>query len=681
MGVTRPAYNVQKGYVLTRIKRLLFFLILFLPLISLHAQFQVKDTVCVNSSVIITNTISNASTYYWSFCQADINTVPVGNSLGNVNNVFSVPAYIDYAFDNGHYYGFLTNNSPGGLVRLDFGNSLLNAPTAAYLGNFGSIPDGCQGIQVVKEGNNWYALIAGGDPGANSTPRILRAAFGTSLANTPTVTNWGNIGNLAYPHDLYVFKDVNNWYGFVANYANSTITRFSFGTDFTGTPTAVNLGTLGGINGPTGLCPINDNGIWRLFVTSFNGNTLSRIDFGNSLLNTPSGSANLGNPGNLLFNPRDILIVNYCSQSVAFIGNDNSDVTKLNFSTLTSTPTFTNLGKIGGPGNIHSVSKLFRTGADLFVFMPNSYSNNLTRLRFPGCSNATVASSTLQTPPAFSYNTPGTYNISLTVDDGLPTQATYCKTIVVATKKPESISADVTVCVGNAATLQATGADVYEWLNKTDITNTADSSVVVTPVTTTSYKVRLYNNTCAVNDTLTTTVTVNPKPVVAVTKSNDIDCSNATAQLSATGSGTFQWLPVTGLSDPTIANPVAAIAQTTKYYLTVTNSAGCSAKDSVIVQVSGNTSTDRYMVPTAFTPNGDGLNDCFGVKEWGNISNLEFSIYNRWGERIFFTTNSANCWDGRYKSYPQEQGTYIYHIKFHSLCGDVDRKGTFVLIR
>ncbi|MES2374302.1 MAG: gliding motility-associated C-terminal domain-containing protein [Bacteroidota bacterium] len=802
----------------------------------LQAQFQIPDTVCVNSSVTITNPVT-ASTYFWSFCQANVNVPPLGTSLGNVNGKLSLPANVDYAYDNGNYYALLVNNGiSGGLLRLDFGNSLLNTPTAVSLGTFGGImPDGGEGIQVVKEGSNWYAIIVGGDPLAGSTPRIIKADFGNSLTNTPILTNWGNLGNMGYPHDIYLFKDVNNWYGFVANYRNSTITRFSFGTNFNNPPAATNLGSFNGLLlGPTGLCAINDNGTWRLFVTNFTGNTLARLDFGNSLLNTPSGSANLGNPGGLFSSPRDIMIMNYCSQAVAFVGNDNSDVTRLNFGTLTSSPGYTNLGKIGGPGNIHSISKPFRMGADVFVFLPNSYSNNLTRFQFPGCSNASISNSAAQTPATFSYNTPGTYNISLTVDDGLPTQNTYCKQLVVIAKtatsvspdtaicgnvavtltatggsvyewldptisnqalasvqvtpsqttsykvrirnsgcaindtlttkvtvnplpvvtasksndlgcsfssaqltatggasyqwqpvtglsnttianpvtsatqttkyfvtatnsngcnqtdsvnvvvspmKNLSISADTAVCLGSSVTLQASGGDTYEWLNKNDISNPSQSTVQVTPVQSTSYKVHIYNNACLSNDTLTSKITVNSIPVINIAKSNDINCSFNTSQLSASGGGSYLWSPATGLSDSAIANPVATITQSTKYYVTVTSPAGCSAKDSINVIVASGSNPDQYFVPSAFSPNGDGKNDCFSIKQWGNIANISFSVYNRWGERIFFSNTSSKCWDGRYKSIPQASGTYVYYITFKSFCGIVERKGTVVLIR
>jgi hypothetical protein len=100
---------------------------------------------------------------------------------------------------------------PGKLVRLDFGNSLLNTPVAHDFGNLGGvIPDLCEGIQLVENGNHWYAIIVGGSP----VGRIVKVDFGSSLSNnSPIATNWGNIGNIAYPVDLHLFQNNNNWYG------------------------------------------------------------------------------------------------------------------------------------------------------------------------------------------------------------------------------------------------------------------------------------------------------------------------------------------------------------------------------------------------------------------------------------------------------------------------------------
>ncbi|MFN9998949.1 MAG: hypothetical protein ACK52X_04925, partial [bacterium] len=106
------------------------------------ALFDMPDTVCVNSTITITNRSVNATTYRWDFCAANIDQVPTGVLLGNPGNSLGIPVFSDYAFDNGNYYVFVVNNTPGGLIRLNFGNSLLNTPIVTNLGNFnGSIPN------------------------------------------------------------------------------------------------------------------------------------------------------------------------------------------------------------------------------------------------------------------------------------------------------------------------------------------------------------------------------------------------------------------------------------------------------------------------------------------------------------------------------------------------------------
>lgn len=112
------------------------------------------------------------------------------------------------------------------------------------------------------------------------------------------------------------------------------------------------------------------------------------------------------------------------------------------------------------------------------------------------------------------------------------------------------------------------------------------------------------------------------------------------------------------------------------------NRNGCISTASQIQLMFDSTKSPIYFVPNAFTPNNDGLNDCFGLKNWGFITNVEFSIFNRWGERVFFTNNPNQCWDGTYKGIDQNADTYIYFIKAKSACaGDIVKRGTFILIR
>src|SRR5207248_1499216 len=76
----------------------------------------------------------------------------------------------------------------------------------------------------------------------------------------------------------------------------------------------------------------------------------------------------------------------------------------------------------------------------------------------------------------------------------------------------------------------------------------------------------------------------------------------------------------------------------------------------------------KPFIPDAFTPNGDGKNDLFRLRYKGDISKLEFSVYNRFGERIFVTTNVDDGWDGTYHGVKMDMGTYFYYTTF--LCGN-----------
>lgn len=535
------------------------------------ASFTSPDTVCVNTPVTFTNTSVGATSSFWNFCVANNTTIPTGNNLGNLGGNFSRPVYVDYVFENGNYYGFVTNNSPEKLTRLDFGNSLLNTPVTTNLGNVGGIiPTNAEGLQVVKNEGKWYVIVVGGDPVTGASSVIVRIDLGTNIANnSPTGINWGNIGNLSYPHDLYVFDDGNsNWYGLTLNYSNNTITRFNFTKSFTNTPTAVNLGNLGNMSGPIGLHAIKDNNNWYAFVTNALSSTLTRLDFGTSLLSTPT-AVNLGNPGGFFNYCWDISILKLCGVTSAFVVNarGNYEIIKLDFNGgITSVPTSTNLGNIGNLNFPHGLSKIFRVGSDLYSFIPNVNDNTLTRLQFTGCTSSSTPNSNLYNPPAVTYSSPGIYNINLTIDDGLATQSTFCKQVVVLPKPSLDFSFVQDVC--NPLTVQfknesSSGAP-YSW----DFGNGIFSSLTNPTVNYSNYNnysIKLKTGGCA--DSITKQLTVNLNLDSVITNRDTVLCKNSSLQLNALSGLSYCWSPTTGLSNSKIANPVASPAITTTYFL------------------------------------------------------------------------------------------------------------------
>jgi len=242
-------------------------------------------------------------------------------------------------------------------------------------------------------------------------------------------------------------------------------------------------------------------------------------------------------------------------------------------------------------------------------------------------------------------------------------------------------SSKAVLCKGDTAILTATGGDIYTWSPDTFLRSPNGNLTQAFPATTTLYKVVIEENKCHLKDTMFVNLPVATKPSVITTKSNDIDCFVGEATLHSGGGSQYLWTPSTGLSDPASKDPVVRINATTTYHLYVTTTEGCMVEDSITVTVFKGDNGSGFPVPNAFTPNGDGRNDCFGVKYWGDVEDFSLNIYNRWGELLFHGDNPTQCWNGLYKGQLQPDDAYVYWIKAKTRCGDVFRKGTFALIR
>jgi gliding motility-associated-like protein len=177
----------------------------------------------------------------------------------------------------------------------------------------------------------------------------------------------------------------------------------------------------------------------------------------------------------------------------------------------------------------------------------------------------------------------------------------------------------------------------------------------------------------------TASVTVTAHQAHADAGRDTIVLNNVPFQLSGSGDGNVQWRPATGLSRADILNPTGLLANDQQYELTITSAQGCIAKDSVRIEVFKGSGV---YVPTAFTPNGNGLNEILrpGYKAIKKLS--FFTIYNRWGQVVFTTSDPAKGWDGRFNGKPADAGTFVWMLRAEDVVGQVyNQKGTFVLIR
>lgn len=236
------------------------------------------------------------------------------------------------------------------------------------------------------------------------------------------------------------------------------------------------------------------------------------------------------------------------------------------------------------------------------------------------------------------------------------------------------------ICIGQHVLIKASGGDEYAWYVKDSLISN-EAGLTIAPTTDTLYKLSITNNTCHYTDSFSVPVKVYKIPVTSLTKSNNIDCVHHDALLEATGGNKYKWEEADGLSDLNTPNPIVTPTKTTTYQVTITDEHGCSNLEATTVGVDFNSSLSQYALPSAFTPNGDGNNDCFGLKYWGRVEGLRFNIYNRSGELLFSTTAPNACWDGYYKGMPQPVGTYLYSITAKTACGNECKKGTIVLLR
>lgn len=176
------------------------------------------------------------------------------------------------------------------------------------------------------------------------------------------------------------------------------------------------------------------------------------------------------------------------------------------------------------------------------------------------------------------------------------------------------------------------------------------------------------------------TMTIYPLPGI-VLDSSTIIAGGSSVELQPVISGdigSVTWTPAAGLSNATVATPVASPAVTTAYTLHVVTVDGCFANATEDVKVFYD-----LKMPAAFTPNGDGHNDVFRVPPLVPVSVRRFAVYNRQGAMVFYTENVAAGWDGTFNGQPQPAGVYVWMIEYEDPVTKTmeAKKGTVVLVR
>lgn len=244
---------------------------------------------------------------------------------------------------------------------------------------------------------------------------------------------------------------------------------------------------------------------------------------------------------------------------------------------------------------------------------------------------------------------------------------------------PDSFAAaipDTGYCPPQAVPLWATGGTDYRWEPAYGLNDVTIADPVANPQTPTTYTVMVTNDYGCI-DSQQVFVDVYPNAVLSMPDTIRIYPGEQYHLEPGTNCHYFNWFPTNGINSTTVGDPIFSPEVRTRYFVTATTEQGCVVRDSIDVLVE-ETVID---MPNAFAP-GKGAIPVFKPALRGLAELTGFSVYNRWGNKVFHTTNIKEGWDGTYNGQPQPVGVYIYQIEAVTNTGKHFRKtGNVTLIR
>jgi gliding motility-associated-like protein len=277
-----------------------------------------------------------------------------------------------------------------------------------------------------------------------------------------------------------------------------------------------------------------------------------------------------------------------------------------------------------------------------------------------------------------------TTTYTLTASEGA-CLASAAVTIQVKPAPVANAGRDSSICYGLSVQLQGAGGVTYRWTPADFLSNTniSDPEVIKPPHTITYHLIVTDVEGCSSIQDAAVNVRVIPPPQISA--GNDTSSAfNQPIQLKVTGAGNsdfiqFNWTPATGLNNPAIPNPVATPSGDMVYTVTATDADGCESTASIHIKLFAGPS---IYVPNAFTPNGDGKNDVIKSIPIGIRSFKYFAVYNRWGQRVFYSNDPGKGWDGTLNGMPQPADGYVWTVEGIDNNGKtIHRQGSFLLIR
>ncbi len=291
-----------------------------------------------------------------------------------------------------------------------------------------------------------------------------------------------------------------------------------------------------------------------------------------------------------------------------------------------------------------------------------------------------------QTNPVYTYPQPGVYQVTISVTGNQSCKGTSTKNMTVNPLPVANIVSPDSMCRGASLNLTGAGTSTagivgYVWRPAESINDTISNIVSITPSVSTTYSLLVTDgNGCVSSPTVKSIYVQQPPP--AIQWDTTVVVGQHVPLDTKTGPNfSYTWTPPTDLSCLNCVAPISTSTVNVTYTVVSADNLGCFRITSTYsVFIEPVTSVD---VPTAFTPNGDGVNDIIYVDGWGIKKLNYFRVYNRWGQLLFESDDIKTGWDGTYKGVPQNMETYIYQVSVETYLdkNGLQKTSSFRLIR
>lgn len=275
-----------------------------------------------------------------------------------------------------------------------------------------------------------------------------------------------------------------------------------------------------------------------------------------------------------------------------------------------------------------------------------------------------------------------TVTISLAIADTHECYDSISTTIDVFALPEINIHNDTIICYGDVLGIYATGGTNYNWSPNIAISDVNSPTPNVNPTENQLYTVEVFSeHLCMSKDSILIVVMQEPE-IILTPEIDTIMIGDTVFSLLVADQEnlTYTWSPETAISCIDCPMPFFNPEESTRYNLVVEDSLQCFRHNYYLdIVVREEYSLD---VPMAFTPLGNDGNRVVYVKGFGIKNLLQFRIYNRWGEEVFYTDDINQGWNGYYKGQLQNIDNYSYYVEAEMYDGTIrNKKGHIMLIR